>query len=133
MIADAVIRGIYEAAFTIEADVPLKAYGSESHTCCYFQTVIQQGFPEPLALEVRMDADWAHGKDGNNLPAVCMDVSMHVDTLTDKLSFRFHHKVQLRNEGGIRPQAVKDIMLQAAWTIYVPEGFTDEVLYLIVF
>ncbi len=30
MIADAVIRGIYEAAFTIETDVPLKAYGSES-------------------------------------------------------------------------------------------------------
>ena len=133
MISDAVIRGIYEAAFTIEADVPLKADGAESHTCCYFQTVIQKGLSEPLALEVRMDADWAHGKDGNNLPAVCMDVSMHVDTLADKLSFRFHHKVQLRNEGRIRPQAVKDIMLQAAWTIYVPEGFTNEVLDLIVF
>jgi hypothetical protein len=133
MIADAVIRGVYKTAFAIEVDVSLKADGTESHLSGFPKTVIQQGFPEPLALEVRMDTDWAHGKDGNNLPAVCMDVSMHVDTLADKLSFRFHHKVQLRNEGRIRPQAVKDIMLQAAWTIYVPEGFTDEVLYLIVF
>ena len=44
----------------------------------------------------------------------------------------FHHEVKLGDEVGITAVLVQYIMLGAAWTINIPEGFSREILHLTV-
>jgi hypothetical protein len=80
-----------------------------------------------------VDSYRPHGKDRNAPAVIGLDGSVHIYALADKLPVCLHYEIQFRDKGGVVPQAVQDIMLQAAGTIDVPEGFTDEVFYLMIF
>ena len=80
-----------------------------------------------------MDAYRTHRDDGNNPAVIGLDGGVHIDALADEPAIGFHHKVQFRDEGGILPQAMQDIVLQAAGPIDVPECLTDEVFHLVIF
>ena len=53
----------------------------------------------------------------------------HQHDLPDELPVPLHHKIQLRHEGGVLPDAVEHIVLPAAGAVDVPERLPGQVFH----
>ena len=127
MIADAELPGIVKTAMAIELDVSFKQHRAKAHGRRLIQAEVQQLFSITLPFQFRRDADGAHGQHGDGPPIVALDHRLHEHVLSDQLSVLLHYEVQLRDEGGVVPQHMHHIVLAAAGSVYVPEGFPDQV------
>ena len=133
VIPDAIAAGIPEAALSIELDVALKTDCSAAEKCRLLHRMIQKNLPVSFALQLRADADWSHGHDGDFSAIVCMNDRMHKHILTNQVAILFHDEVQIRHESRIISQLMQHIVLQTAGTVDVPECFPDKVFHFAVF
>ena len=127
MVADAEAPGIGKAAVAVEADVALKQHRPEAQGRRPLQGVVQQLFAVALALQLRRDADGAHGQHGDHPAVVGVDDRAHEHVLSDQRAVLLHDEVQLPDKGRILPEHMDHIVLQTARAIDVPKCFAHKI------